>query len=343
MSGQTWKYWLGDLLAGAFIGAVVALAHHALVPHSLGILGGVILGMFVGMAAQMLVSVLFGSLLGSMEMMIPGMIVGMLGMLLPMLPLRELGVELGLGAALGLVVFFGFDIWNTQLQGKELRFGPPKGFEKAEKVRQSSGSSSGWWNSPRLYDALEGVGAKRRATVQRELFQAMDGKVLFAAAGTGLNFANFPPGKDIVAIDLSREMLDAAQTRAKCYHGCLSLQEADLQQLPFANESFDTVATASTLCSVANPLNGLREVYRVLKPGGRLLMFEHVRSRNLVLALELDLINAVLHRVGPEMNRDTVSYVQRAGFVIDRIRCAYLDIFLAIEAHKPTVAAAAAA
>jgi hypothetical protein len=54
-------------------------------------------------------------------------------------------------------------------------------------------------------------------------------------------------------------------------------------------------------------------------------------------------MNAVLHRVGPEMNRDTVSNVQRAGFVIDRIRCAYLDIFLAIEAHKPTLVAVAAA
>jgi SAM-dependent methyltransferase len=343
MSTKTWKYWFGDLFAGALIGVVVALAHHALVPRSLGILGGVILGMFVGMGAQMAVSVLLGSLLGSMEMMIPGMIVGMLGMFLPVLPVRELGLELGLGAALGLVVFFGFDIWDTKLLGTELRFGPPKGLEKIEKVRQSSGSSPGWWHSPLLYDALEIAGSNRRATAQKELFQSMDGKVLFAGAGTGLNFTNFPPGKDIVAIDLSRKMLDAAQPRAKCYQGCLRLQEADLEQLPFANESFDTVATSSTLCSVANPVRSLRELHRVLKPGGRLLMFEHVRSRNPVLALELDLMNAVLHRAGPEMNRDTVSNVQRAGFVIDRIRCAYLDIFLAIEAHKGTLAAVAAA
>jgi SAM-dependent methyltransferase len=344
MSTKAWKYWFGDLFGGAFIGVVVALVHHALVPRSLGILGGAILGMFVGMAAQMVVSALLGSFLGAMEMMIPGMIVGMLGMFLPMLLLRELSAEVGLGAALGLVVFLGFDIWDTWLQRRDLTVGPPKAFENTtEKVRQISGSPPGWWNSPRLYNALESAGSKRRAAAQKELFQAMDGKVLFAAAGTGLNFANFPPGKDIVAIDMSREMLDAARPRAACYQGCLCLQEADLEQLPFANESFDTVATASTLCSVANPVKSLRELHRVLKPGGRLLMFEHVRSRNPILALELDLMNAVLHRVGPEMNRDTVSNVQRAGFVIDRIRCAYLDIFLAIEAHKPTLVAVAAA
>lgn len=341
MSRLLCKYWLGDLLAGTLTGAVVALAHHALVPRSFGILGALILAMFVGMTVQMIISVSLGSLLGSMEMMIPGMFVGMIAMFLPVLGLPHLGLDLGLGAALGLVVFFGFNMWNARLEGRELTCSPPNGLGKiSEKTKQGSRNSSGWWSFPRFYDALEYAGSKRRAAAERELFQAMDGKVLFAAAGTGLNFANFPPGKNIVAVDRSREMLRVASRRAKRYEGSLALQEAHLEQLPFASESFDTVATASTLCSVANPLKSLREVHRVLKPGARLLMFEHVRSRNPVLALELGLMSLLLRHVGPEMNRDTVGTAQRAGFVIDRIRCAYLDIFLAIEAHKPISAAA---
>lgn len=64
-------------------------------------------------------------------------------------------------------------------------------------------------------------------------------------------------------------------------------------------------------------------------------MFEHVRSRNRLLAWELDALNLILRRIGPEVNRDTVANVQRAGFRVDRITCAYLDIFLAIAAQKP--------
>lgn len=336
------KYWFGDLVGGALIGAVVALTHHALVPRGLGVIGGVILGMFVGMGAQMIVSMLLGSLLGSMEMMIPGMLVGMLGMLLPALRFPGLGAELGFGLLLGFVVFLGFDIWNAWLQGSELTLRSAGRVDKNGKLRPPSGNPSSFWNSPRLYDALERAGSKRRAAAQRELFEGMQGKVLFVAAGTGLNFANFPPGKDIVAIDLSREMLDAAQCRAKHYQGCLRLQEADMEHLPFSEESFDTVATVSTLCSVANPEEGLRELHRVLKPNGRLLMFEHVRSLNPVLALELDVMNVLLRRIGPEVNRDTVGNVRGAGFLIDHIRCAYLDIFLAIEAHKAAREAALA-
>jgi ubiquinone/menaquinone biosynthesis C-methylase UbiE len=163
----------------------------------------------------------------------------------------------------------------------------------------------------------------------------MNGKILFGAVGTGLNFAHFPPRKEVVAIDLSTPMLEAARRKAAAYEGSISFEQADLQQLPFANGSFDTAATACTLCSVADPIKGLKELYRVLKPGGKLLMFEHVRSRNPLLGAELDLMNLVLRFVGPSMNRDTVDNVQRAGFALDRVVCAYLDIFLTIEAHKP--------
>ena len=186
-----------------------------------------------------------------------------------------------------------------------------------------------------------GAGNTRRGRFQEELFQKMRGKILFGAAGTGLNFAHFPPGEEILAIDLSAEMLEVARLKALRYKGSISLQQADLERLPFGDNSFDTAATASTLCSVANPVQALKELYRVLKPGGSLLMFEHVRSRNPLLGAELDLLNLALRHLGPNLNRDTVANVQRAGFVVDHIVRAYLDIFLAIEAHKPGATATA--
>ncbi len=113
------------------------------------------------------------------------------------------------------------------------------------------------------------------------------------------------------------------------------VREADVQLLPYASSSFNTVATASTFCSVADPVQGLKELYRVLKPGGALLMFEHVRSRKPLLGVCLDFLTLVTRFIGPAMNRDTVGNIQKAGFVTDRITCAYLDIFLGIEARKP--------
>ncbi len=338
----SWKYRAGDLLAGIAIGGVVAIAHHLFVPQSLGMLGGALLGMFVGMGAQMLSSLVLGSFLGSMEMMIPGMFVGMLGMVLPLFQFRILRTELLLSGGIGFLVFLAFTVWDERLKGKaqSLRLPDDLGLIRRNGSKQNSSASAGWWNAAWLYDALEEAGSQRRGHFQRELFRKMSGRVLFGAAGTGLNFVHFPAGKEIVAIDISASMLEAARARAAGYDGSLSLEEGDLRQLPFADESFDTAATASTLCSVADPVKGLKELYRVLKPGGSLLMFEHVRSRNPLLGAELDLMNLALHFLGPQMNRDTVANVQRAGFTVDRAVCAYLDIFLAIEAHKPALGTA---
>ncbi|MBI3693431.1 MAG: class I SAM-dependent methyltransferase [Acidobacteria bacterium] len=323
-----WKYRAGDLLAGAIIGAVVALAHHFLVPESLGMAAGALLGMFVGMGAQMLISVPLGSLLGSVEVMVPGMFVGMLAMVPPPFRVHSLQAEIYLGVGIGILIFLAFAVWDAKLQGTVQTVRDPAE-PKTSLVR-----SSAWNGPPRLYDWMEQAANRRRVPFQRELFQAMKGRVLFVAAGTGLNFSCFPAGKQIWAIDLSSRMLRAARARAASYDGAISLSNADVERLPFADESFDTAATASTFCSVADPVQGLKELYRVLKPAGRLLMFEHVRSRNRLVGLELDLLSLATRYMGPAMNRRTVDNVQRAGFVVDRVVCAYLDVFVAIEAHR---------
>src|SRR5437660_6860699 len=85
-------------------------------------------------------------------------------------------------------------------------------------------------------------------------------------------------GMDIVSIDISPKMLERAKIKAAAYKGSIELREADVHNLDYPEATFDTVTTVFTFCSVPNPITGLQELHRVLKPGGQILMLEHVRS-----------------------------------------------------------------
>ncbi len=108
-----------------------------------------------------------------------------------------------------------------------------------------------------------------------------------------------------------------------------------MQELDDPDATFDTVATVFTFCSVPKPIAGLRELYRVLKPGGQILMLEHVRSSAIApLGIMMDVMSRLTRKFGPELNRDTVGNVQKAGFRLRRIENVYLDIVRTIEAVK---------
>jgi ubiquinone/menaquinone biosynthesis C-methylase UbiE len=162
----------------------------------------------------------------------------------------------------------------------------------------------------------------------------MCGATLMVAAGTGNDFRFFPSGQSIIAIDISHKMLERAAQKAAAYQGSLELRQMDVTQLEFPGNTFDTVVTVCTFCSVPRPIAGLRELHRVLKRGGQILMFEHVRSRIGPLGIMLDLMTPLSRRFGPDLNRDTVGNVQKAGFRIRREENVYLDIVKIIEAVK---------
>ena len=192
------------------------------------------------------------------------------------------------------------------------------------------------WNfASRTYDWLTWGEEYRFGPAKTALFAKMTGRCLMVAAGTGNDFRYFPNGLTITAVDISPGMLGRARPRATAYKGVLDLRLMDVQALDFPDGTFDTVATACTFCSVPDPVRGLRELYRCLKPGGPLLMFEHVRSRVGPIAILQDLMTPITRRFGPDMNRDTVSNVLRAGFELRRETNVYFDIMKALDARRP--------
>jgi len=166
-----------------------------------------------------------------------------------------------------------------------------------------------------VYDApMEWMGTRKR---RRELLEGAHGAVLEVGVGTGKNLPFYPQDVDVTGIDVSSEMLARAKERMRSLPADADLIEADVQELPFDDDSFDTAVGTCVFCSVADPVLGLRELARVVRPDGRILLLEHVRPSGEFLGRLADLATVVTRRVfGFRANRRTEDNVVAAGLKI---------------------------
>jgi len=171
------------------------------------------------------------------------------------------------------------------------------------------------------YDLMMGLLERLgMARLRQLLWSRVEGTVLEVGVGTGANLPFYPNGSRVVAIDLSPRMLDKAREKVKKARLPVGLGLMDTQALGFKEGSFDVAVGSWVFCSVPDPLLGLREVKRALRPGGRLLLLEHVRLPGLPGRL-MDLLNPLAVRLGGEnINRNTEENVRSAGFQMDEAR-----------------------
>jgi ubiquinone/menaquinone biosynthesis C-methylase UbiE len=161
------------------------------------------------------------------------------------------------------------------------------------------------------------------------------GDTLEVAIGTGLNLVHYPPAARLTGVDLSPEMLALADTRARQLARSVELRQGDAQDLAFADRSFDTVVCTYALCSVPDEARAIFEMERVLKPGGRLILVDHVRSTVKPILWLQRLYEFIPSRTkGEYMTRRPALHVMAGEFDIqarDRLRCGIVERLVALK------------
>ncbi len=190
----------------------------------------------------------------------------------------------------------------------------------------------------KIYDRTVGRGESLLLGDFRRLFAAeLRGDVLEIAVGSGLNLPYYLPTTDrVVGVDLSRGMLLEALARADALERPVALAQMEAGCLALPDASFDTVAVSLALCTVPDPVGTLREIARVCRPTGRIVLLEHVRSPIWSVAVLQRLLTPLQERaLGCHLTRETVETVRRAGFAIETERRRVFGVVRLVVARPP--------
>ncbi|WP_432666057.1 methyltransferase domain-containing protein [Wukongibacter baidiensis] len=180
----------------------------------------------------------------------------------------------------------------------------------------------------KIYDLMEKpMEASKLSNWRKEAIKELYGDVLEVGVGTGKNVEYYPENLKVTGIDFSSKMLKKARQKAQNLNKEIRLLQMDAQNMEFEDNSFDSVLTTCVFCSVPDPVKGLKEIKRVCKENGKIIMIEHVRSERQLIGTLMDIFNPIfVGAYGANINRRTVSNIKSAGFKNIQVTDLWLDI-----------------
>jgi len=193
-----------------------------------------------------------------------------------------------------------------------------------------------WDQRAPTYDRMMGLMEKVLLGTSRAwVCSQASGDVLEVAVGTGRNLPFYPAGMRLTGIELSWVMLTIARRQATTLGRAVDFHQADARALPFPAAVFDTVVCTLSLCSIPNDRQAVAEMQRVLRPGGQLLLLDHVPSTvRLWRAIQWLLEQVTLRSEGEHLLRRPLELVQSAGFDVERAERFKAGIVERIAARK---------
>jgi ubiquinone/menaquinone biosynthesis C-methylase UbiE len=171
----------------------------------------------------------------------------------------------------------------------------------------------------RLFKATEEAGLRQ---MRRELVAEAKGRVLELGAGTGANVELYPAAvEELVLAEPDPHMTKHLREKLAEWGSAAEVVEAPAERLPFDDSSFDTAVVTLVLCTVPDPAAALAEIARVLKPGGKFLFIEHVRSEKSSLARWQDRLERPWRFLGDgcHCNRDTVATIDASPLTLGKV------------------------
>lgn len=187
-----------------------------------------------------------------------------------------------------------------------------------------------------MYDVLDRPMEMFFSNFRKEMLAETTGNTLEVGIGTGRNIPFYPKKVTLTGIDFSEKMVEIARRKVS-NNADIRILQMDAENMKFKDNSFDTVVTSCVFCSVPDPVQGLKEIRRVCKNGGKIMMLEHVRSEKKGLGELMDVFNFIpLHLYGANINRRTYINLIKAGFKPEQItvKNLWLDIVKLIQINN---------